>query len=66
MKGTDVVALVLGTIALIAVLGAIIYGVRLFTNATTPVVVVSPEPGVKCATMTTGDGVAISCWKVEL
>lgn len=47
----------------IFILGGIVYGVRAFSNAITPVVLVSPKEGVTCATMVTGNGAAISCWK---
>jgi len=38
--------------------------IRWFSSATTPVTVIEPEKGVHCAKMVTGDGAAISCWKV--
>ena len=47
------------TIVLIAFIFGIMYTVRLFSNATTA----NPKPGITCATMVTGEGVAISCWK---
>lgn len=50
---------------LITAIGLLVFGVRLFSNATTPITVHEVEPGVKCATMVTSDGAAISCWKVD-
>lgn len=42
---------------------AMLYGVRLFSNAATPITLHQVKPGVTCATMVTGDGAAIDCWK---
>lgn len=50
-------------ILVVIAFGAIIFGVRAFSNAITPVVLVSPKEGVTCATMVTSNGAAISCWK---
>ena len=50
-------------ILVVIAFGAILFGVRAFSNAVTPVVLVSPKEGVTCATMVTGNGAAISCWK---
>lgn len=47
----------------VAAIFVAMYAVRMFSNATTPVTIYSPRPGVTCATMVTGDGAAISCWK---
>jgi hypothetical protein len=51
-------------ITVVAIVGAALYGMRLFSNATTPITVHEVEPGVKCATMVTTDGAAIDCWKI--
>lgn len=59
----DVIKIIGGTILLIAIVFGVIYTTRLFSNATTPVVLHTPKPGVTCATMVTGYGAAISCWK---
>jgi len=54
--------LALGLIAFVIVFAAV-YGIRLFSQATTPINLVSPKAGITCATMSTSDGAAISCWK---
>ena len=43
-------------------LGVVIYGMKLFNTATTPLIIHNPAEGVQCASMTTSDGVAIDCW----
>lgn len=60
MEWVKVVGIFAATVLFI---GAFVYGVRLFSNATTPVTLVQPAPGITCATMVTGDGAAIDCWK---
>lgn len=50
----------------IAVIVAMVFGYRALSNVATPVTVHKPVPGVTCATMVTGDGAAISCWKDDL
>jgi len=62
MEGLKIVGVFVVALLLI---GALIYGMRLFSNATTPVTLVQPAPGITCATMVTGDGAAIDCWKDE-
>ena len=49
--------------AVIAMVFGVMYAMRLFSNATTPITLHSPKAGVTCAAMVTGDGTAISCWK---
>lgn len=56
-------ALVLVAI-LLAVATLFAYGVKLFNNATTPILVTEVEKGVKCASLVTKDGAALSCWKM--
>lgn len=51
-------------IAIIIVIGALTYGARLINNAATPITVTEVEKGVKCASMVTADGAALSCWKM--
>lgn len=53
---------IIGLIAVVLVFVAV-YAIRLFSNATTPITLHSPAPGISCATMVTSDGAAISCWK---
>jgi hypothetical protein len=53
--------LILASIALI-MMAAIVYGTRWFSNATTPVEVIEPVPGVQCVKLVTSDGVAVDCW----
>ena len=47
----------------IAMVFGIVYAVRLFSNAVTPLTLHTPKQGVTCAAMVTGDGAALSCWK---
>lgn len=54
---------VIVTIVSLALIFGFVYGVRLFSNATTPVTLYQPKTGITCATMVTSDGAAISCWK---
>lgn len=49
-------------VVIIAVAG-IVFGVRSFTNITTPIAIYTPKPGITCAMATASDGVALSCWK---
>jgi len=49
----------------VIILFSVIYGLRLFSNATTPLIVQQAEENVRCATLITGDGAAIDCWKVN-
>ena len=46
-----------------AVISAIALGSRYLSNAVTPITVHEVAEGVTCATMVTGDGVAMDCWK---
>lgn len=59
----DAINIISGIVLIIIGMMAILYSVRLFTNVSTPITVHQVKPGISCATMTTGDGVAISCWK---
>ena len=63
MKTKEMIITVIGAIAAMFV---IVFAMRLFSSATTTVSVIEPEKGIHCAKMVTGDGAAISCWKVEL
>jgi hypothetical protein len=47
----------------IALVFGIAYSMRLFSNATTPLVLHNPKPGITCASMVTSDGAALSYWK---
>ena len=38
---------------------------RQFSSAITTIKVQDVAPGIQCATMITGDGSAIDCWKVQ-
>lgn len=38
---------------------------RQYSRVVTAIDVVEVEPGIKCASMVTSDGVALSCWKVN-
>lgn len=59
----EVLFYVIAAVVLISIVFAFVYGLRLFFNATSPVVLHKPAPGISCATMVTFDGAAISCWK---
>lgn len=50
-------------IGFILVMGMVL-GVRALADATTSIVVIEVEQGVKCASITSTSGVAISCWKI--
>ena len=54
---------VAGIAVMVAVTIGAVYGMRSISSAATPVRLYSPKPGITCATMVTGDGAAISCWK---
>lgn len=58
-----IVLYIILTIVSIAVIFGTVYGMRLFSNATTPITIYQPKAGITCAAMVTGDGAAISCWK---
>lgn len=51
------------TVGVVLFVGSVIYAIRTFTNRTTPIYVQEVKPGVWCATATTSDGIAISCWR---
>lgn len=57
-----IAGIALGTIVFIF---SMIYAFRLFSNATTPITLHEVTPGVTCASMVTGDGAAIDCWKID-
>lgn len=59
----DFVVYLIGALLGLVLLGFIIYGLRMFTTASTPITVHEVRPGVLCALATTSDGAAISCWK---
>jgi len=50
-------------VAVLVVIFGVMYAMRLFSNATTPITLHTPKHGITCAAMVTGDGTAISCWK---
>jgi len=52
------------TVAVIAIILAMSYGARYLNNTATPITVTEVEKGVKCASMVTKDGAALSCWKM--
>lgn len=57
-------AIIAGLVILgIVLVFTVVYGFRLFSNATTPITLHEVKPGITCATMVTGDGAAIDCWK---
>jgi hypothetical protein len=51
-------------IVIVIVIGVLSYGSRLLNNKVTPIAVTEVEKGIKCASMVTQDGAAISCWKM--
>ena len=58
-----IMAIIASTVIVAVIVFCAVYVMRLFSNATTPLTLSTPKPGVACATMVTGDGVALSCWK---
>lgn len=50
------------TIAFIATVLIIFFVFRYLNNIAAPTKVFSPTPGVTCAQVVTGDGVALQCW----
>lgn len=54
----------LGLVAIVLAGAFLAYGAKLYNNATTPIIVTEVEKGVKCASMVTKDGAALSCWKI--
>ena len=60
----NALATIVAVLVCAALVFGVIWGVRLFSSATVSVVVVEPEPGIKCAKLVAGDGVAIDCWEV--
>ena len=61
----NLLAILILAVLVIGILAGAVFSVRYFTNAITPVNLVEPTPGVQCATMVGGDGVAIDCWKLN-
>ena len=55
--------MVAGVVLVIGVIVGIMYGLRMFSMAATPITVHQVKPNVECAVMVTGDGAAIDCWK---
>jgi hypothetical protein len=55
-----VVAIFISTIAIVV---AMLYGMKLLSSTTTPVVIVKPKQGIECALATSAEAVAIDCWK---
>ncbi len=43
----------------------IVMAFRLFSQATVAHKLYSPRPGVECASLVTGDGVAVDCWRSD-
>jgi hypothetical protein len=62
-----VIAFVSMAIVILALFMAVLVGVsylrKEYHNVTTPISVTEVEKGVKCATATGTDSVAIACWK---
>ena len=59
----NLLAMLIILVVVIGLLAGAVFSVRYFTNAITPVNLVEPTPGIQCATMVGGDGVAIDCWQ---
>lgn len=59
----DAILIVTVVVLMAGIIFAAMYGMRMFSNATTPITLHTPKPGITCAAMVTGDGAAISCWK---
>jgi len=52
------------TALIIVIILAMSYGARYLNNTATPITVTEVEKGIKCASMVTKDGAALSCWKM--
>jgi len=63
IKKEEAIGYIALVIIALVIISAIMYGMRLFSNATTPITVKEVKKGVSCASMITNDGAAISCWK---
>jgi len=50
-------------IGALCVILAVVFCIRSFSNATTPVTVIEPVAGVQCVKIVTTDGAAVDCWK---
>ena len=61
----NLLAILIIAVIVIGILAVLVFSTRYFTNVTTPVNLVEPTPGIQCATMVGGDGVAIDCWKIN-
>lgn len=59
----NLLPLITGIVLVLCLIGGIMYGMRWFSNTTTPITIHKVTPNVTCATMVTSDGVAISCWR---
>lgn len=59
--------IIIGLLVLVVAAGlvAFVYGTKLLNMASTPITVHEVEPGVRCAVMVAGEGVAIDCWYVN-
>ena len=60
----EIIMYIIGALAVIALVGILMFTTRWFAQQVTPINVVEVEPGVHCAQMITSDGAAIDCWKV--
>ena len=61
----DLLELLAKVAAGLLVVFLIVWGYRAFSNATVPVSVINPAPGIQCVKLVSADGVAVDCWKVE-
>lgn len=59
----QIIPVIVSAAVVVVIVFCAMYTMRLFSNATTPLTLSTPKPGVTCAAMVTGDGAALSCWK---
>ena len=65
MINKDLVLAITIFIGAIVIIGAFMLAGRWFSNAVTSITLHEVKPGVVCASMVTGDGAAIDCWKEQ-
>jgi len=65
MKKADIAMTAGAGLIALAIIFTVWWLQRQFSAATVATSVVEVEPGVRCARLITGDGVAISCWEVS-
>lgn len=67
MKNNITYALIIIAAALfvVAAISGVLYVRGRMLSATAPLEITSPEPGVRCASLVTAHGAALSCWELR-